>query len=296
MSRPLRLHIPGTLYHVMSRGNDKQCIFRDDTDHRSILDGLADALARFDVRCAGYCFMWNHYHLLLRAGALPISRMMHQLNSGYCGEFNRRHHRVGHVLQGRFKAPLVEDGAAARRVLRYLALNPVVAGYIANPEEYAWSSYRAAMGLAEPPAFLALDEVWSIFRASDAGTGRMRLAEFVRAGMQEDFPDPLLVGSDRLKRLVAPLLKPHQTIRDHVRAERHAARPSLGTLFEGCINQPALDEAARRAFVEHAYTLAEISAVVSRDPSVVCRWVQRAKRSGRGLASSPEDTRATNKI
>jgi len=295
MSRPLRLHIPGMLYHVMSRGNDKQCIFRDDVDHRSILDRLADALARFDVRCAGYCLMWNHYHLLLRAGALPISRMMHQLNSGYCLEFNRRHHRVGHVLQGRFKASLVEDGASARRVLRYLALNPVEAGYVGSPEEYAWSSYRAVMGMAEPPAFLAPDEVWSAFHASDAHTGRARLAEFVRAGMQEACPDHLLIGSDRLKRLMAPLLEPHQPIREHVRAERHAARPSLGTLFDGCVRQPAFNEAARRAFVEHAYTLAEIGAVVSRDPSVICRWIQRANRSRR-VWSSPEDICATNKI
>ena len=296
MARPLRLHLPGMLYHVMSRGNDKQCIFADDADHRSLLDHFADALARFGARCAAYCLMWNHYHLLVRAGALPISRVMQQINSDYCRQFNLRHHRVGHVLQGRFKATLVEDGGAARRVLRYLALNPVAAGYVANPDDYQWGSYRAVMGLADPPAFLALEEVWGAFGTSDAGTGRARLAEFVRAGMQEDSPDPLLLGSDRLKQLVAPFLGPHQSIRDHVRAERYAARPTLGTLFEGRVSQADLDEAACRAFVEHAYTLTQIGAVVSRHPSVICRWIQRAKRSGERTLASREDTRAKNKI
>ncbi len=298
MARPLRVHVPGMLYHVMSRGNDKQCIFADDADHRFFLALLACALARFGARCAAYCLMWNHYHLVLRAGPIPISRVMHQVNSDYCRTFNRRHVRVGHVLGGRFKAPLVEDGGATRRVLRYVALNPVGAGYVPKPEDYEWSSFRAAMGLAEPLDFLALDEVWSAFGTTDPQIGRARLAEFVAAGMQEDGPDSLLVGSERLKRFVAPILAPHRTDCEHACAERYAARPSLGSLFEGCHRQQDLDDAAYRSFVEHAYTLAEIAVVVSRHPSVVCRWIQRAKRkqSRRTPVTSTEDIRAKNKI
>lgn len=296
MARPLRLHVPGMLYHVMSRGNDKQCIFRDETDYRCHLDLLGKALARFGARCAAYALMWNHYHLLLRAGAHPISRVMHQVNSEYCRQFNRRHDRVGHVLQGRFKATIVEDGASARRVLRYLALNPVVAGYVANPEDYVWSSYRAAMGLAEPADSLALDEVWAAFGTPHPRVGRERLAEFVRAGLQEDCPDTLLVGSERLKRRIAPRLEPFHFEREHAYAERHAARPSLGTLFEGCVRQADLDAAACRAFVDHAFTLGEIGALVSRHPSVVCRWIRRARTVRRLSVTSPEDILAKNKI
>jgi REP element-mobilizing transposase RayT len=284
------------LYHVVARGNNKQCIHTDETDYLAFLELLTHTLLRFNVRCLAYCLMSNHYHLLLKAGPLPISRLMQQLNSAYCRQFNRRHHRVGHVLQGRFGARLVDDASYTRAVLRYLALNPVLAELVADPLEWRRSSYRIAMGADEPPGFLALGEAWAAFGTSDPATGRSRLATFVRAGMSEDFPSPLLHGSGALARLVAPLLEPHQTTHDYVCAERHAARPSLGTIVDGCVSQLELDQAAHTAFFKHAYTLAEIGAVVSRDPSVVCRWIQRAARRTRPLPPSREDNRARNKI
>ena len=113
MSRPLRLHVPGLLHHVFARGNEKACIYADDQDYESFLELLARTLPRFDVRCVAYCLVWNHYHLLLVPNEHPISRLLQQLNSAYCQRFNRRHHRVGHVLQGRYGCRIVEDGAYA---------------------------------------------------------------------------------------------------------------------------------------------------------------------------------------
>ncbi len=277
MSRPLRLHVPGMLYHVFARGNQKGCIFADDRDYKSFLELLAEALQRFDVRCVAYCLMWNHYHLLLIPSEHPISRVLHQLNSVYCQRFNRRHQRVGHVLQGRFGCRMVEDGAYARVVIRYLALNPVEAGRAPKAEDWIWSSYRFALGREELPDFLSLGDIWAAFGTSDCTVGRARLTDFVSAGVRDGFVNPLLHGSSRLAERVAPLLEPHQATRDYVHAERFAARPSLGSVLEGCANQQALDAAVHAAFHQHAYTLAEIAAVVSRDPSVVSRWVQRAK-------------------
>ena len=294
MSRPLRIHVPGLLYHVFARGNEKQCIYTDDVDYQAFLDLLAATLPRFDVRCVAYCLIWNHYHAILKAGRWPISRLLQQVNSAYCQRFNRRHGRVGHVLQGRFGARLIQDGAYARTALRYLALNPVEAGRVGHPQDWPWSSYRFAIGHAPCPAFLALDEGWLAFGTSDPSTGQMRFAEFVAAGLQETLPNGLLHGSERLAGLVAPLLKPHQDTREYVYAHRYAGRPSVSVLFEGCVTQAARDGAAHTAFFDHAYTLEEIGAIVGRDPSVVCRWIQRAGQRTR--ASLPEDVRAKNKI
>ena len=72
MARPLRIHIPGALYHVMSRGNAHQRIFLDDEDHEFFLTRLAETAARFAVRCYAYCLMINHYHLLLQPSRLPL--------------------------------------------------------------------------------------------------------------------------------------------------------------------------------------------------------------------------------
>ena len=297
MSRPLRLHVPGLLHHVFARGNDKACIFADDDDHRAFLELLADTLPRFVTRCVAYCLLWNHYHLLLVPNEHPISRLLQQLNSAYCQRFNRRHHRVGHVLQGRFGCRLVEDGAYARTVVRYLALNPVAAGRVANAEDWPWSSYRFVLGLADCPDFLSLQDTWRAFGTANCAVGRDRLRAFVAAGLQEVFPNPILHASTRLAEQLAGRLEPHQATREYVHAARHAARPTVGSLLDGCLNREALQDAAHVAFHQHAYTLAEIAAVVSRDPSVVSRWIQQSKlRQCSRRMSSPGDIAARNKI
>lgn len=298
MSRPLRLHVPGLLHHIFARGNDRARIFADDEDYDAFLELLAKALARFAVRCAAYCLMDNHYHLLLVPTAHALSRPLQQLNSSYCQRFNRRHGRVGHVLQGRFGCRIVEDGTYARTVLRYLALNPVAAGCVAAPEEWKWSSYRAALGLSPAPEFLSLADVWDTFATSENVVGRERLAECVRAGVEEVFENPLLHGSAVVAERVALLLSPHQATRDYPASYRFAARPTLGSLFEGRMgDRLRLQDAAFEAFYHHAYTLAEIGAVLSRHPSVVCRWIRRAEvRRGPVAVPSAEDELAKNKI
>ena len=153
MSRPLRLHAPGMLHHVFARGSEKASIFADDQDYRTFLELLAATLLRWDVRCVADRLLWNHYHLLLVPNATSDFTPTQQLNSGYCQRFNRRHHRVGPVLQGQFGCRIVEDGAYARTVVRYLALNPVAAGRAESGEAWPWSSYRYALrtrGVSRP--------------------------------------------------------------------------------------------------------------------------------------------------
>jgi REP element-mobilizing transposase RayT len=284
------------LYHIVARGNEKQCIFQDDVDYRAFLKLLGETLERFGVRCPSYCLLWNHYHLLVKVGLPPISRLMQQLNSSYCQRFNRRHGRVGHVLQGRFASRIVEDGAYAREVLRYIALNPVAAGRVGDPQEWPWSSYRFAMGAEAASPLLALDEVWAAFGTSDSSVGRARFHEFVQSGLPQTLANPLFHGSDRLAGVVAPLLKPVQQTREHVYPERFAARPSLSALFDGCVSVRDLKKAARTAFCEHAYTLEEIGRMVARDPSVVCRWVRAERYSAHSASSPSEDNPARTKI
>ena len=288
MSRPLRLHAPGLLHHIFARGNEKACIFADDNDYASFLELLADTLPRFDTRCVAYCLLWNHYHLLLVPNEHRVSLLLQQLNSTYCQRFNRRHNRVGHVLQGRFGCRIVEDGAYARTVLRYLALNPVAAGRTPNAEDWPWSSYRFVVGRAECPGYLSLQDTWNAFGTSECAEGRDRLRQFVAAGVEDVFYNPILHGWTRLAERVADQLEPHQGTRDYVYAARFAARPTLGSLLDGCLDRPALQDAAHAAFHRHAYTLAEIAAAVSRDPSVVSRWIQQSKlRQSSGVAGCP---------
>ncbi len=291
MARPLRLHLPGTLYHVMSRGNDKQHIFLEDHDYERFLHLLESTLGRFKIACLAFCLMGNHYHLLVSPGELSISRMMQQLNSTYCQWFNRKHGRVGHVLQGRFTSRHVDSDSYVLTALRYILNNPVAAGHATSPDQWRWSSYSATAGLTGTPAFLSVERIWAAFDTRNTAVGRHRFILFVSAATTADelADAPLVIGSEAFARRITPLLEPYRDTRDFPYAERFATRPPLARLFEGRSTSEALYEAAYDAFGQHAYTLREIGELVQRAPSTVWTWIKKAEAcridSGAGVRS-----------
>jgi REP element-mobilizing transposase RayT len=281
MARPLRLHIPHAFYHVMSRGNAKQTIFVGKADYERFLELLDATSSRFGVLCRAYCLMPNHFHLLLQPDTCPVSRMMQQLNSAYSQSFNRRHERVGHVLQGRFKALLVDRDEYFLQLLRYIVLNPVEADLVVEPGVWRWSSYRATAGLCEAPPFLALDNVWGMFD-DDVREARRRFVEFVEAGRGQPAPSAAVVfGSDAFKADVAVAAEPHRDVPDFSRTERHAVRPSLE-----CLLDDSHDDASRRrsmadAYWRYGYTLREIGTLLECHVSTVWRQIRRAEEATR---------------
>jgi len=157
MSRPLRIEYPGAVYHVTSRGDRREPIYRDDADRALYLRILGDAMARYAVRALAYCLMGNHYHLVLHTPAGGLSRFMRQLNGVYTQACNRRHGQVGHLFQGRYKAILVDRDAYLLALVRYVERNPVAAGLASEAAHWPWSSCRAHLGLCEAPPWLDTD-------------------------------------------------------------------------------------------------------------------------------------------
>ena len=149
MARPLRIEFPGAVYHITSRGNERKKIFWDDQDRELYLARLDQIHERFHWHVHAYVLMSNHCHLLVETPMANLSRGMRQLNGVYTQEFNRRHGRVGHLFQGRFKAILVEEDNYLLEVSRYIILNPVRAGMVERPEEYRWSSYPSIIGMGK---------------------------------------------------------------------------------------------------------------------------------------------------
>jgi putative transposase len=278
VARPLRVHIPGALYHVMSRGNDRQRIFFDAEDYQHSLDRLSVTTARCDVRCCAFCLMENHVHLLLEPNQIPLWRMMQQLNSSYCQWFNRRHDRVGHVLQGRYKAPMIDSEGYFRRVLLYIVRNPVRSGLVNTVNDWPWSSYRATAGLESPPSFLTLDRVWGAFDGDWSIAPRLYAACVAAADPEPDVlaDEPIAYGSDAFRARIAPSLEPHRDTRDLRYVERFACRPSLDRLFEHAVDAATLDRQMHDAFERYGYTLREIGLVVGRPPATVWRRIHRA--------------------
>ena len=114
MSRPLRLELAGGLYHVTSRGDRREDIYRDDADRLAWLTILAQTCERYNWRIHAWCQMSNHYHLIVETVEGNLSAGMRQLNGVYTQDTNRRQRLSGHVFQGRYKAILVERDSNRR--------------------------------------------------------------------------------------------------------------------------------------------------------------------------------------
>lgn len=163
MSRPLRLEFAGALYHITSRGNRKEAIYEVDTDREGFLSVLADVCKTYNWECHAYCLMDNHYHLLVETPDANLSKGMRQLNGRYTQNFNREHHRVGHVFQGRYKAILIDKNSYLLELSRYIVLNPVRAHMVRSVIDWPWSSYRATVGEQVKPGWLNTDWLLSGF-------------------------------------------------------------------------------------------------------------------------------------
>ena len=187
MSRPVRIEFRNALYHVTARGDRREDIFEDDADRQRFLSPLEQVIARHNWVCYAWCLMDNHYHLLIQTPDGNLSKGMRQLNGVYTQASNRRHHRVGHLFQGRFKAILVDEDAYLLELSRYVVLNPVRARMVKKPAQWAWSSYRESIGSAPASTWLATDALLVRF-ATRRHLARERYARFVTEGIKADSP------------------------------------------------------------------------------------------------------------
>ncbi len=264
MARPLRIEFPGALYHITSRGNRRESIYDGDEDRRLFLNVLESAIGRFNWICHAYCLMGNHYHLLIETPDATLSAGMREVNGVYTQRFNRRHGRVGHVFQGRYKAVLVEKEPYFLEVCRYIVLNPVRAGMVDQAQQWAWSSYGATSGLCTVPAFLTTDDILLRF-SSQRSQAQAEYRRFVREGLEADSPfqntaGGLVLGGDAFLTYCRSCME-EQSLTEVIREERFFWRPSLAELFAGIAkkDKDARNAMARKAFTIHGYTMKAIA-------------------------------------
>jgi len=181
MTRPLRLEFSGALYHVTSRGDDRKKIYFEDADFELFLNTLGDVCEQYNWVIHAYCLMTNHYHLLIETPDGNLSKGMRQLNGVFTQAINRKHARVGHLFQGRYKSILVDKDAYLLELCRYIVLNPVRARMVESPAEWGWSSWHSMVGNMTPPVWLATDFVLSLFDRNRASAIKEYI-EFVADG------------------------------------------------------------------------------------------------------------------
>lgn len=282
MARPLRIEFPGALYHLTTRGNMRVDIYRVEADRKRFLELLEEAVDRFDWLCHAYCLMTNHYHLVIETPEPNLSRGMRQLNGVYAQAFHTRHGTGGHLFQGRFHTVLVEKDRHLLELARYLVLNPVRAGLVADPAEWAWSSYRATAGLEPVPPFLTVDDVLGLF-----GGQRARAADAYRRFVAEGtkLPSPwrqltggLVLGSDEFALDIRRRLADAGELARAKEIQR-LGRPPLAELMADHRNW-SRDEMAEQVQLAHetyGYRLGEIAAALGVHSSTVSRSLRRAE-------------------
>lgn len=178
----MRIEVEGGLYHIITRGVDRQDIFHDANDYARLMKLLAAVKERLPFYLYAYCLMTNHIHLLIERRTDDIGRLMQRLLTGYAQYYNRKYRRVGHVLQGRHKAILCESDQYRSELVRYIHLNPVRAKMVRRPEDYAYSSQQAYIGL-EPAGIIDVDPVLRHF-SPKRKVARERFAQHVNAGLK----------------------------------------------------------------------------------------------------------------
>jgi REP element-mobilizing transposase RayT len=265
MSRPLRLEFPGALYHVTARGNAQGDIFLNDGDRALLLACLSETVKRFGWLCHAYCLMDNHYHLLIETPDGNLSQGMRQLNGVYTQRFNRQHQRVGHLLQGRYKAILVERDSYLLELCRYVVLNPIRARMVKHIERYPWSSYPASMGMTACPGWLSTDWLLGHFDQRRS-VARKHYAEFVAQGIGLASPwaavqGQVLLGAETFAEKMRPLLEGKKELTEIPRSQRLLHRPSLKKLFTKDVpgDKVMRDKAIRQAYGECGYSMAAIA-------------------------------------
>ncbi|MCD6495107.1 transposase [Candidatus Bipolaricaulota bacterium] len=255
MARPLRIEYPGAVYHITSRGNAKRSIYRGRADREAFLKTLKQVVDRFNWLCHAYCLMPNHYHLLIETVDPTLSRGMQQLNGVYTQTFNRKHARVGHVFQGRYKAILVEKEAYLLELSRYIVLNPVRAGLDRAAKGWKWSSYSATAGLVPVPSLLTTDWILSQF-SSNKSEAQQRYRRFISQGRDykvwEGLKGQIYLGSDAFIRSIS---HQHKNLSEVPRVQRLAARSSLDEIFRNYTENTGI----LMAYRENGYTMKAIA-------------------------------------
>ena len=150
MSRLPRLCLPGIPQHIIQRGNNRQICFGAEEDFAAYAHWLDDYSKKYRVAIHAWVFMTNHVHLMVTPETNDgVSKMMQMVGRQYVRYFNYHYKRTGTLWEGRFKSCVVDEENYLLICQRYIELNPVRAGMVSAPGDYAWSSYRAN-GFGQP--------------------------------------------------------------------------------------------------------------------------------------------------
>lgn len=184
MARLPRLTLPGYPHHVILRGNNRQLIFKDNSDRETLLRLLVGGCQKHGVDLHAFVLMDNHFHLLLTPeDSEGLPKMMQALGRAYVRYFNTRHGRTGTLWEGRYRSSLIDSEQYLLSCMAYIDLNPVRAGMVSDPAHHPWSSHRHLIGLSRDKLVTPHALFWSLGNTPFAREAAY--AQLVAAGVSD---------------------------------------------------------------------------------------------------------------
>ncbi len=286
MARPLRIQYPNAMYHIISRGIGRMTIFHNEKDWNKFIQFMKRVMEKYNWTCHAYCLMGTHYHILLETPDANMADGMKYLNQLYSQFYNWKYQRAGPVLQGRYKAWMVEKEAKLLDNCRYIVNNPMEAKMVQHPSEWLWSSFRATRGLEKVPGYLETDFLLQYFSSSRKKAQKM-YEDFVLAGIGMESPlleakNQIFLGSDSFIEEAMQHAEGADLLSGIPKIQKHAARPALQDIFgKGSFKSKKIRNAKiKGAYEKHGYTLREIGQHLQLNSDYLSRLlIEMRKRS-----------------
>jgi len=287
MPRKPRLHVAGGVYHVILRGNHREPLFGADKDRAYLNALVGDVVARFSLRILAYCWMTNHLHLAVQVSDTPLDKPMQRLAMRYALHIHRDAGQTGHLFERRYRSILVDADSYLLALVRYIHLNPVVAGMVADPMAYRWSSHRDYLGRATVPWVDAAFVLEMFGPAVDIA--RVRYSRFMRTWTDEDLA-PFAKQESRDTRAMEPEVptrraeapEPGRAARETLEqiAARHCSQLGISLAELRCPSRARHVCAARLAIAREALaagvaTVSVLGRFLGRSPSALTQQLAR---------------------
>lgn len=202
MPRVARTAPKAYVYHILTRGNNRQNIFKEEQDYKKYLDVLLKYKDKYRFNLYHYVLMTNHVHLVIETteGGGDLAQIMKGINLSYAQYYKNRYRHSGHFWQDRYKSIIISKDNYLLACGSYVELNPVRARMVEDPEDYRWSSYNV---YAYGKANILVNE-HSIYQnlAKEEPERRKQYREFVkgmlreRKSMKGEMDRRLVYGSD----------------------------------------------------------------------------------------------------
>jgi putative transposase len=202
MPRTARVAPNEYVYHILTRGNNRQAVFKDNQDYKKYIEILQRYKEKYKFKLYHYVLMMNHVHLVLETTEKggKLSEIMKGINLSYAQYFKNRYRHIGHFWQDRYKSIIISKDDYLLACGSYVELNPVRAKIVEDPREYNWSSYNTyAYGRKD-----YITDRHSIYEelSKDESERRRKYREFImgmlreRDSMRGEMNRRVLYGSD----------------------------------------------------------------------------------------------------